>query len=90
MTYQEAVLYCIFIFLTVLSPVMISLTIYGIYISLKFFSGVLIEFNESKILKQDTRSLEEKIEFALSQPLQSEEWYSERDKEFVERYNANG
>jgi hypothetical protein len=68
---------------------MIALTIYGIYISLKFFSGVLIEFNESKILKQDTRSTEEKIKFALSQPLQSEIWYSLGDKEFVERYNAN-
>ena len=88
MTYQDAVLYCIFIFLTVISPLMIALTIYGIYISLKFFSGVLIEFNERHFIPQEKEvSLKDRVNIALSSPIVEEEWYNKADKQFLRNYN---
>ena len=88
LTYQDFVLLCLFYFFVAISPIMIGLAIYGIYITTLVLSSALIEFNEKHLLpKEKELSLDERLEIAFSQPLEMKEEYSEWDKQFVMEYN---
>ena len=88
MTYIDFVLLCLSYFFLALSPIMIALAIYGIYIVVLILSSALIEFNEKHLLPQEKElSLEERLQIAFSKPIEIRDGASEWDKQFARDYN---
>jgi hypothetical protein len=88
MTYQDTVLLVLSIFFVIISPIMVGLAIYGIWVVVIVFTGELTQFNEKHLLPQEEEeSLEDRLEYAFSQPLEIREDYNESDKKFAREYN---
>ena len=89
MTYPDFMLFILYNFFLIISPVMIVVAIYGIYITTNFFCGVLIEFNEKTFLPQEQElSLEERLKIALRSPLDEADATTENELRFIKNYNS--
>lgn len=66
------------VFFVLISPVMIGLAIYGIFMVARVFSGVLIEWNETHLIPQEEElPLEERLQIDLDNKILEAEEYKE-------------